>query len=75
MLRASFFLNIIIYSAVSSDLFNKKIKEKGESELWLEIPVDTRFSKEVLYANLKYKFIDDNPEAGLDLEKPLIEIQ
>ena len=32
-------------------------------------------SKEVLYENLKYKFINDNPEAGLDLEKPLIEIK
>lgn len=31
-------------------------------------------SKEFLYANLKYTFIDDNPDVGLDLEKPLIEI-
>lgn len=29
----------------------------------------------VFYANLRYKFIDDNPEAGLDLQNPLIEIQ
>ena len=34
-----------------------------------------RLSKEFLYANLRYKFIDDNPESVLDLEKPLIEIQ
>ena len=26
-------------------------------------------------ANFKYKFIDDNPEAGLDLQNPLIEIK
>ena len=51
-----------------------EIKEKGESELWLEIPVNTRLSKEVLYENLKYRFINDNPDIGLDLEKPLIEI-
>lgn len=66
--------NIIISSAVSSDLLNKKIKENGESGLWLEIPVDTRRSKEFLYANLRYKFIDDKPEAGLDWQNPLIEI-
>lgn len=29
----------------------------------------------VFYANFKYRFIDDNPDVGLDLEKPLIEIQ
>ena len=57
-----------------SDLLNKKIKEKGEIELWLEIPVDTRLSKEFLSATLKYRFINDNPDVGLDLEKPLIEI-
>lgn len=27
-----------------------------------------------MYANLKYTFINDNPDVGLDLEKPLIEI-
>lgn len=31
-------------------------------------------SKEFLYVNLRYRFVDDNPESGLDLEKPLIEI-
>ena len=29
----------------------------------------------VFYANLRYTFIDDNPEAGLVLQNPLIEIQ
>ena len=31
-------------------------------------------SKEFLSTNFRYRFINDNPEAGLDLEKPLIEI-
>ena len=51
-----------------------KFKEKGESELWLEIPIETRLSKEFLYANLRYKFVDDNPASNLNLQKPLIEI-
>lgn len=46
-----------------------------ESELWFSFPKEMRVSKEFLYSNLKYEFIDDKPEAGLDLEKPLIEIQ
>ena len=29
----------------------------------------------MFYANLIYTFIDDNPEAGLVLQNPLIEIQ
>lgn len=62
------------------------VDEKGEfyfgrpripskTEMWFSLPKDLRLSKEFLYANLRYKFIDDNPEAGFDLQKSLIEIQ
>ena len=56
-------------------LYFGRPKIPTESELWLLFPKEMRASKEFLYVNLRYKFIDDNPEAGLDLEKPLIEIQ
>lgn len=46
-----------------------------ESEIWMNLPENLRMSKEFLYANLRYKFVDDNHEAGLDLERPLVEIQ
>lgn len=55
-------------------LYFGRPKIPSESELWMSLPKDLRLSKEFLYANLRYKFIDDNPEAGIDLEKPLIEI-
>ena len=56
-------------------LYFGRPKIPTESELWLSLPKEMRLSKEFLYANLRYKFLDDNPEAGLDLEKPLIEMQ
>ena len=56
-------------------LYFGRPKIPTESELWLSLPKETRMSKEFLYANLRYKFFDDNPEAGLDLQRPLIEIQ
>ena len=57
------------------DLYFGRPKNLTESEIWLSLPKEMRLSKEFLYANLRYKFIDDNPEAGLDLQKPLIEMQ
>lgn len=41
----------------------------------MTLPKDLRLSKEFLYANLRYRFINDNPDVGLDLQNPLIEIQ
>lgn len=45
-----------------------------ENEMWMSLSENLRMSKEFLYANLRYKFIDDNPKNGLDLQNPLIEI-
>ena len=56
-------------------LYFGRPKIPTESEIWFSIPKDLRISKEFLSANFKYKFINDNPNVGLDLEKPLIEIQ
>ena len=54
---------------------NARPKISTENEMWMTLPKDLRLSKEFLYANLRYRFINDNPDVGLDLQNPLIEIQ
>ena len=54
---------------------NVRPKISTENEMWMTLPKDLRLSKEFLYANLRYRFINDNPDVGLDLQNPLIEIQ
>ena len=54
---------------------NARPKISTENEMCMTLPKDLRLSKEFLYANLRYRFINDNPDVGLDLQNPLIEIQ
>ena len=46
-----------------------------ENEMWMTLLKDLGLSKKFLYVNLRYKFVYDNPESGIELQNPLIEIQ
>ncbi len=61
----------------SGELFWKDKEEKKTTlnELWCNIPIEIRRDKTYLYRSLKYKFLDDKAENGIDESLPLISFE
>ena len=65
--------NLIIHTTEDAYIVEEP-KQFSKEKLWLQIDKEQRSDKAFLFSNLKYKFIDNDINKGIDTTKPLIEI-